>query len=1140
MTNIQSAAPYYNDFDELKNYHQILFRPGYSVQARELTQLQSILKNQVAKFGNHVFKQGSVVIPGNSFTEIDVPYVTVESTYLGNALNLPLFEGKIVTGQTSGVKAHIKKVTNVSGTDPITFYLSYTSGGTTAGVPNGKLVFDAGEILVLETQTAIAATTIATGNGSMAFVNQGVYYVNGTFVSTDKQSVVISKYNTTPSCHVLFKIKEEVIDETVDQTLLDPAQGSYNFAAPGADRLKLSLELVSLPLGTALTDDYVELMRYENGELLEHFNTPKYNELEKSLAQRTFDESGNYVVRGLKLNVREHRKDGANGGYLVGGDYAKFVYELSSGKAYVNGLAIENLAGKRAVADKARTLAHVAQTKSTIKPSWGQYILVADPKGTLDIQLREYVQLWDTSDISGGNQIGSAKVLGLDYHIGDGSAHPIYKLYISDLVLTSGSYDDIGSVRLLSANFAAKVVGEYNAPVSAGTFDADDVVTFNLTDRVATVSFYDVASGMLYAHKHSAVAAPKAGDTVVGPGATTTIKTKTMIGKTGASSLLFRLPNAATKALKDSTNTFDMEFTQWTVLNIPAGSTTVSVSSGTLVPIEAGTFIALSSTGEDSRSNYTLGGSGTTVIRSSGAPIGGISVYCQVQKNDSTPRTKTVATSSGVFTSASIVPLSHADVFEIISVTHSGVDITTKFYLDGGQTDFEYGISSLKLKSGFSVPVGNLTVAYKYFSHTVGDFFSVDSYPISLDNDLIPSYRSTSSGISYELRDCIDFRKTVGMQSNVVVPDTFITTSIQNYVPRIDVACIDKQGNLIIVNGVPSQQPKVPVVPSSLYALERFFVPAFTYRIDGIKSSRIAVTRYTMEKVASLENRILNIEQYSLLTAAETSATNTPFIDAKTGLDRFKTGYLVESMEDPFRIANHNKEGFTASINSRFGITSKMEEDIISLLPVDSGIGIVNTASSALISQTDSLYIASTVFNTGGVFTLPYYDKVFASVGVSSKITNVNPFSVIGWKGSMTLVPSGDVWVDVIDRPEIVNNTTRNVVHTIWVAVPAPAPVPLPAVPVVPAVPLATPVIETVAPIFVETPVVVGPAPAPAPIVPIQEILYDGEGGIASINQNSTHTPGSYTQADYSPQTESWVGGWFNTDFGLDSGTSLA
>ena len=45
-TNL-NVAPYYDDFAEDKNFHRVLFRPGFSVQARELTQSQSILQNQI-------------------------------------------------------------------------------------------------------------------------------------------------------------------------------------------------------------------------------------------------------------------------------------------------------------------------------------------------------------------------------------------------------------------------------------------------------------------------------------------------------------------------------------------------------------------------------------------------------------------------------------------------------------------------------------------------------------------------------------------------------------------------------------------------------------------------------------------------------------------------------------------------------------------------------------------------------------------------------------------------------------------------------------------------------------------------------------------------------------------------------------
>ena len=66
-----NVSPYYDDFDGDDNFHRVLFRPGFAIQARELTQLQSILQKQVERHGSHMFKEGSIVIPGQlSYSDI--------------------------------------------------------------------------------------------------------------------------------------------------------------------------------------------------------------------------------------------------------------------------------------------------------------------------------------------------------------------------------------------------------------------------------------------------------------------------------------------------------------------------------------------------------------------------------------------------------------------------------------------------------------------------------------------------------------------------------------------------------------------------------------------------------------------------------------------------------------------------------------------------------------------------------------------------------------------------------------------------------------------------------------------------------------------------------------------------------------
>ena len=103
-----NVNPYYDDFDSTKNFHRVMFRPGFSIQARELTQLQTIIQRQLNNFGEHVFEQGSMVIPGDINIDMEYDYLKVESIY--NAQDVEdyraNFLNKIITGQTTGIKSY--------------------------------------------------------------------------------------------------------------------------------------------------------------------------------------------------------------------------------------------------------------------------------------------------------------------------------------------------------------------------------------------------------------------------------------------------------------------------------------------------------------------------------------------------------------------------------------------------------------------------------------------------------------------------------------------------------------------------------------------------------------------------------------------------------------------------------------------------------------------------------------------------------------------------------------------------------------------------------------------------------------------------------------------------------------------------
>ena len=126
-----NVSPYYDDFDTTDNFHRVLFRPGFAVQARELTQLQSILQNQIEKFGTHMFKEGAMVIPGQSGFTNEYYAVKLQSTFNSNPVSgyVADYVGKTITGATSGVKATVIGYELATTTDPY-LYVKYTQTGT--------------------------------------------------------------------------------------------------------------------------------------------------------------------------------------------------------------------------------------------------------------------------------------------------------------------------------------------------------------------------------------------------------------------------------------------------------------------------------------------------------------------------------------------------------------------------------------------------------------------------------------------------------------------------------------------------------------------------------------------------------------------------------------------------------------------------------------------------------------------------------------------------------------------------------------------------------------------------------------------------------------------------------------------------
>ena len=162
-TNL-NVSPYFDDFESSKNFSKVLFKPGTPVQARELTTLQSILQGQIEKFGKHMFKEGSVVIPGVFKRDSDYTCVKVESTFFGVPVELyyDKLVGLVIQGKQSGVTAQVVNIlsSTKSNTNHTTLYIKYNKGSDDFSTET----FIDGENLTTLTDFTYGSTTISAGS----------------------------------------------------------------------------------------------------------------------------------------------------------------------------------------------------------------------------------------------------------------------------------------------------------------------------------------------------------------------------------------------------------------------------------------------------------------------------------------------------------------------------------------------------------------------------------------------------------------------------------------------------------------------------------------------------------------------------------------------------------------------------------------------------------------------------------------------------------------------------------------------------------------------------------------------------------------------------------------------------------------
>ena len=869
-----NVRPYWDDFNPNKGFRKILFRPApIKVQVREMNQIQSIFQDQIEKLGNHLFKDGSMVIPGGltiTNTQISIKFILAGGTEFTDLENLAEL---YVVSKTNGTKARVlslERYTAEADTMFCVVELIETGTGDGKFITQEDLYFNSFDVNNAEIRVGYGKALIV-GGTIVARMTRGVYFVRGMLIDVPDATLIVDSTSNTTSHKVGFKVTESIITEQEDNSLYSNAQGTPNNKAPGGHRLVVNLVLSRAGYDEEATD-FIELAKILNGRIQSMVTQTQYNILEDTLAQRTYEQAGDYNVSVHQIDIREHLLEGNNGGVYTaaeGGVEDKMVAVLKPGISYVRGRRIENLGEEMVVFDKARDTDTINNTPVAV--ATGNFLTTKNSKGVPVMSRSVRYKLLNASSVAQA----TALCIAAD------RTSTEFKLYLRDLQVTG----DMSTVTKIA--YEESGVTAFSADLESNQFSQASSV-----DLVFPLPVYGIKT--------------------LAPSGTidinyTVLRTfKILLDSSGVGSVSAPLGYS-----------FSPEFSLYSGAK----------ADGTAHQVDISGSLSLQGAPIGSALQLSMGsGNGNQTIN----------VLALMVHTTATIKTKTrtEVTETVVFTAASVKSLGQADGIELISVLDSNsADVKGNFSFDGGQRDAGYYAASLT--SSLGAITGTFTVKYAYYAHSAGDFFSADSYS-SVDYRDIPTYTSRTTGTVYSLSDSIDFRPKIinGVSdTDMVRPNTAIILDAEYYLPRMDAVYLAENGTFGVARGVSSNNLTTPDVPSNSMRLYNIIIPPYTPDIDDLQIITIDNRRYTMRDIGKLETRIANVEYYTTLSQLESSAMTQQVFDPITGNPRYKNGIAADPFKD-FRLIDDLSEDWIGSIDTDIGrLRPFVQENAIDLTP---------------------------------------------------------------------------------------------------------------------------------------------------------------------------------------------------------------
>lgn len=892
---------YRDDFADSDGYYRILFNSGRALQARELTQLQTIIQNQIKRFGDNIFKEGGVVKPGASVLNNAYEYIKLNVTTYNLPSTYNSLIGTTFTGNTSGVQAKVLEVIPSDGVDPSTLYVQYLNGpAAVAGATTVRMspteTMTNGTV-TLEVQTTDTPANPATGRGIRLSIDTGVYYAQGFFVYTEKQSLLISKYSDSINEVVGYKITEQTINVDDDGGLYDNQGLLPNISAPGADRYRITLELAKQSEITS-TDNFIPVVTIKNGVAFKVVDTnSSYNKINDLIAQRIHENSGNYIVNPFKISFNEDS------------DATHLQMRVSDGVAVMDGYRVS-----RNVPVTQRIIKPITDfefNNQKISATYGNYVEV-DASTPSNMTRMPNINSFETLNIRtstgyGGSTIGTCKLRAVSEDAGN-----LYRFYIFDIQMNAGrSFREAVSI-----GTSATVYFNVYRPLSVA--ELKDVTKNTLLfpipkNRPKSISDIDLTVQRKF--------------TITSSGSGTSSISVSATGET--------FDNVNDWVFADSTGFLSSVSTSGAGTNgatfsgLPISSATNGIDVLAYVNKSQGTV--RTKTAQEDTATITPAADGSLdlgyadayeIIRvrdqdSDGVNLKNNYVFDNGQRDNFYDRSKLL------LKTGSAAPAS-GQVFVRFKYFEHGAGTNGDFFAVNsysGQIDYK------------NIPAYRTASGINYNLREVLDFRSVKDGSGNFAN-------AVTGARVHELPQVNDL----------------ISSDITAYQRRRNILTIDRDGVLSLGNGRSGDSPPAPDTPAGTLPIYDILFGGNTLDENDLKVIKVEHKRYTMKDIGRIEDRIDKLEDLTALSLLEIDTKNFKVLDS-AGNDRTKSGFFVDNFTTQL-YSDVRQTAYRASIDPMEGYVRPtfVENNIRLIYDSDLSSNVVKKGDNIYLKHTEVVY----------------------------------------------------------------------------------------------------------------------------------------------------------------------------------------